>query len=407
LTFQKGPTQTSQHPLENSYRWLESELTKKVGSQLALDAALYALQALKLGARNVEGLAPNVLSTLENELNVKLTALVDLPQKDPEAVLYLYRLARDYKPALAREFSKSILDDAKRVQLPDGSILGNHVAMSLLTLEFDKQDPAVQLALNHTVSLFDQKVVQQLDRTPIHEIYLYVKTMFDGGQITAEKADRVTKELVSKQEPDGGWGEAENTIYAVRTLILLDTLTTGDSVQRAMNHLKDRLDKNGTLKQDLRLTSLVLIGWQEVAQAYSKTQDIFDATGVMANASGLSLEKVITAAIKRAQSRIVAVNLESRALAQAIENALKASPSLSVALIHPAQAKLPALESLKQGTNRVVFKPSSTEFPPMLIIDNKLVIYVILKDDVLRSENAFSVNIYNPELAQKIVSRLL
>jgi hypothetical protein len=407
LTSQKGPTPTSQHPLENTFKWIESELTKKVGSQLALDAALYALQALKLGARNVVGLAPNVLSTLENELNVKLTALVDLPQKDPEAVLYLYRLAKDYKPDLAREFSKSILDDAKRVQLPDGSILGNHVALSLLTLEFDKQDPAVQLALKHTVNLFDQKVAKQLDRTPIHEIYIYIKTMFDGGQITAEKVDKVTKELLSKQGSDGGWGEAENTIYAVRTLIMLDTLTTGDHVQRAMNHLKDRLDKNGAFKQDLKLTSLFAISWQEVAQAYTKTQDIFDATDVMSNTSGLSLEKVITAAIKRAQNRIIAVNLESKSLAQAIENALRTTPSLSVTLVHPSQSKSPALDTFKQGANRVVFKPSSTEFPPMLIIDNKLVIYVTLRDDVLRSENAFSVNIFNPELAQKIVSKLL
>jgi hypothetical protein len=407
LTSQKGPTPTSQHPLENTFKWIESELTKKVGSQLALDAALYALQALKLGARNVVGLAPNVLSTLENELNVKLTALVDLPQKDPEAVLYLYRLAKDYKPDLAREFSKSILDDAKRVQLPDGSILGNHVALSLLTLEFDKQDPAVQLALKHTVNLFDQKVAKQLDRTPIHEIYIYIKTMFDGGQITAEKVDKVTKELLSKQGSDGGWGEAENTIYAVRTLIMLDTLTTGDHVQRAMNHLKDRLDKNGAFKQDLKLTSLFAISWQEVAQAYTKTQDIFDATDVMSNTSGLSLEKVITAAIKRAQNRIIAVNLESKSLAQAIENALRTTPSLSVTLVHPNQSKSPALDTFKQGANRVVFKPSSTEFPPMLIIDNKLVIYVTLRDDVLRSENAFSVNIFNPELAQKIVSKLL
>jgi len=234
-----------------------------------MDALLFALKALRLNGRDKPEMISTLFNTLREDLNFKLKTMIDLPQKDPEAYLTLLELSHEHDIKLESELSNSVLDDAKRLQLPDGAILGNHLAFTYILIHIAPSENVTKLALEYAKKVFEEKVLKTTEKIKPKEVLLYTKILGTIGFLTHERASIMSQTLAKNQKADGSLGDIEDTIYTFRSLAVLDSVGHSENIKRAIEFIKSKLDQKGSIDKDIRLTSLFLIGWSEVSQVLS------------------------------------------------------------------------------------------------------------------------------------------
>jgi hypothetical protein len=388
--------------IDKTLNWLETQLSLGI-DKVSIEATIYAQQALKLASRNVEAKSKSLIERIKQDLALKINVLVDLPRMDPEAFLDLYLIALDYDPEFAGELRTTVIEDIRKLQLQDGAIIGEHVELSLVLYVLNAKDPAAQSALKYTLKLFDQKVMENLGNHSPTQLYPYIKALIQGGLLDEQASNVVLNSLFIKQNEDGGWGSLIETIYAIRILMMLNTLVAAERIKKGIRFLGAQVKEDGSLI-DVKHTALYAITFYEYMAAGSLDQG-FEENGILTNSSAYTLRQLLVAAVRRAQSSLVAVNMYSNQLADAILSALETTPTLEVTLIYAGNTEnIP--ESLKQPNQKLRLRLTQTEIEPLMIVDEKLIIFVPLYDEALMARNCFAVKVSDQKLAEKLFEYL-
>ncbi len=397
-----GESQDMQPLIDKTLNWLETQLSLGI-DKVSIEATIYAQQALKLASRNVEAKSKSLIERIKQDLALKINVLVDLPRMDPEAFLDLYLIALDYDPEFAGELRTTVIEDIRKLQLQDGAIIGEHVELSLVLYVLNAKDPAAQSALKYTLKLFDQKVMENLGNHSPTQLYPYIKALIQGGLLDEQASNVVLNSLFIKQNEDGGWGSLIETIYAIRILMMLNTLVAAERIKKGIRFLGAQVKEDGSLI-DVKHTALYAITFYEYMAAGSLDQG-FEENGILTNSSAYTLRQLLVAAVRRAQSSLVAVNMYSNQLADAILSALETTPTLEVTLIYAGNTEnIP--ESLKQPNQKLRLRLTQTEIEPLMIVDEKLIIFVPLYDEALMARNCFAVKVSDQKLAEKLFEYL-
>jgi hypothetical protein len=402
LEKHSGESQDMQPLIDKTLNWLETQLSLGI-DKVSIEATIYAQQALKLASRNVEAKSKSLIERIKQDLALKINVLVDLPRMDPEAFLDLYLIALDYDPEFAGELRTTVIEDIRKLQLQDGAIIGEHVELSLVLYVLNAKDPAAQSALKYTLKLFDQKVMENLGNHSPTQLYPYIKALIQGGLLDEQASNVVLNSLFIKQNEDGGWGSLIETIYAIRILMMLNTLVAAERIKKGIRFLGAQVKEDGSLI-DVKHTALYAITFYEYMAAGSLDQG-FEENGILTNSSAYTLRQLLVAAVRRAQSSLVAVNMYSNQLADAILSALETTPTLEVTLIYAGNTEnIP--ESLKQPNQKLRLRLTQTEIEPLMIVDEKLIIFVPLYDEALMARNCFAVKVSDQKLAEKLFEYL-
>jgi len=389
--------------LDKTLKWLETQLSLNP-EKLPFEAHIYALQALKLGSRDIEAHSRALIECVKQDLTLKIGVLVDLPRKDPEAFLDLYGLSLEFDPDFAKELRTTVVEDIRKLQLQDGSIIGEHVELAYTFYALNSKDPMAQLALKHTSKLFEQKVLRNLDAyTPI-QLYPYVKSLVQAELIGEQACNSVINNLFIRQGEDGGWGgDLMDTIYAVRLLTMINTLVAGERVKRGLRYVQSKLKEDGSLG-DLKHTAVYAIAHYEYMAAGSVDQS-FESNGILVNSSTYNLKQLLMAAIRRAQTGFHAVNMRSTQLVEALLSALETTPPLEATLVYTEKLEsIPS--SLRQPNQKLKLRLTHSVLEPLMVIDKRLIVFAPLDDEALSSPKCFAVKILDPNLAEKIVELL-
>jgi rRNA maturation protein Rpf1 len=386
-----------QHPFENSLRWLEEQINQKGVQKTNLDSLLYALKALRLNGRDNPEVVSALFSALKEDLNFKLKVMIDLPQADPEAYLNLIEFSHEYDTKLESELSNSVLDDAKRLQLPDGAILGNHLAFTYLLIHVAPNENTTKLALEYTKKAFEEKVLPDSAKIKPKDMLLYTKILFAKGLLTPEHASTMSFALSKNQKEDGSVGTVEDTIYTFRTLAVLDSVGYSDNIKRAIEFIKTKIDQKGSIDKDLRLTSLFLLGWAEVSQTLSRLNQLLESTEVITSKAAFSVKGIIEATLKKAQTQILMINVTSKNLLEIVLAQLTSKNALSLIYVHSKTLKPELIQN-----ERIKMKQIDMQVAPIILIDKKTLLILPQDQESVFSENCVVLLINDQELARKL-----
>ncbi|MEM3655834.1 MAG: hypothetical protein QXP58_04920 [Thermoprotei archaeon] len=399
--MEKQPAETleMQPLLDKTLKWLETQFNPE---KLPFEAQLYTLHALKLGSRNIEANAKNLVERVKQDLTLKINVLVDLPRKDPDAFLYLYTLTLDCDPEFAKELRNTVVEDIRKLQLQDGSIIGEHVELAYIFYSLSSKDPMAQLALKHTAKLFEQKVLKNLDGYTPQQLYPYVKSLLQAELIAEQTRDTIMNNLFIKQRDDGGWGGTLDTLYAVRLLTMINTLIAGERIKRGLRYTQSKLREDGSLG-DQKLTAIYAITHYEYMALGSSDQG-FESNDILANTQAYTLSQLLVAAIRRAQTSLLGVNLHSTQLAEALLSALETTATLEATVVYTTTESIPP--PFKKPSQKLKLRVTHIPLESFIVIDKRLIIFAPLNDDALSSPTCFAVRILDPVLSEKIVELL-
>jgi len=388
--------------LDKTLKWLETQLSLNP-EKLPFEDHIYALQALKLGSRDIGAHSRGLIERVKQDLTLKIGVLVDLPRKDPEAFLDLYGFSLECDPEFAKELRTTVVEDIRKLQLQDGSIIGEHVELAYIFYALNNKDPMAQLALKHTAKLFEQKVLRNLDAYTPAQLYPYVKSLVQAELIGEQACNSVINNLFIRQGEDGGWGGLLDALYAVRLLTMINTLVAGERIKKGLRYAQSKLKEDGSLG-DLKHTAIYAISHYEYMAAGSVDQS-FESNGILINTSTYNLKQLLIAAIRRAQTNFLSVNIRSTQLVEALLSALETTPQLEATLVYTEKLEsIPS--SLKQPNQKLKLRLAHSALEPLMVIDKRLIIFAPLDDEALSSPKCFAVKILDPNLAEKIVELL-
>lgn len=400
---QAKPQNSGVQPLlDKTLRWLEAQLTMNQ-EKITFEQYIYILKALRIASKDTTLYSKSLLDRVKQDLTLKVTALVDLPRKDPEAFLELYEQALGFDPELASELRNTVSDDIRKLQLQDGSIIGEHVQLAHILHTLNPKDPASIAAIKHTARLFEQRVLKNLSEHTPTQLYQYVKSLVEADMMDERWANSVLDDLLVRQGEDGGWGDIQQTLYAARILILINILVAGERVNRALRHIQSKLTEEGSLG-DIKNTALYVITHYEYMAAGSAEQT-FESNGLLVGTKDRTLTQLLGAAIRRAQNSLVAINLRSQQLIGALRSALETTPTLEALLIYSGRAEtIP--QQFKEPNRRIKLRLVETAPPSLLIVDRRLIVFTQLDDESLSSPKTFAVKVFDPAIAEKLATLL-
>ncbi len=391
--------------LENTGRWLDSNLFKDLGTQISVADAVLCVWALETLGKDVNSIVIKLTDILSSDLNMRLRVMVDLPQSSPESLLQLCRLVTMKNPGLAKEIANSTVEDAKRMQLPSGSIIGNHTSLSLLLVNFAPEDSATKQAVQYTLKQLQEKHLDQLPRIQLSDLYLDSRVLWEAGILPKDASERIVNAILARQASNGSWGKNSETISAVRTLAMLDYYTAASAIQRGAAQLRNSLDRDGSLKDDLKDTALFVVALAEASRQSSKEKEFVVDTGVLRPSAGVTVGQMLSAVLRRAQKSVVAVNFESEALGKVLLSMLKSNPSLAIAFVHSEKGTPQVLRQFPAAGN-VRVRHLDYQIPPMLVLDDETVVYGILSDESLGRNGALCAVMRSQKLAKEILDSL-
>ncbi|PSN84541.1 hypothetical protein B9P99_01220 [Candidatus Marsarchaeota G1 archaeon OSP_B] len=387
-----------QHPFESSLRWLEEQISQKNIQKINMDALLFALKALRLNGRDKPEMISTLFNTLREDLNFKLKTMIDLPQKDPEAYLTLLELSHEHDIKLESELSNSVLDDAKRLQLPDGAILGNHLAFTYILIHIAPSENVTKLALEYAKKVFEEKVLKTTEKIKPKEVLLYTKILGTIGFLTHERASIMSQTLAKNQKADGSLGDIEDTIYTFRSLAVLDSVGHSENIKRAIEFIKSKLDQKGSIDKDIRLTSLFLIGWSEVSQVLSHLNQLLESTEVITSKAKLPVKGIIEASLRKAQNQIIMINVTSKRFLETVLEQLSLKNTLSLVLVYSSKTAKPEVPQ----NERIKIKQIDAQVIPLVLIDKRTLLILPQDQDSVFSEKCVILLINNQELGKKL-----
>jgi|GEM_PF-918795 hypothetical protein len=400
-------SQSIQHPLIQSINWLKNEINKYLGQDVDVNRVgdvLAGLKALKVNQAELSEESGKLAHLLNQSINLDLGIKVELPKTDPEGYVTLLELLEKFDTNKLREFTSSVLDDATRLQLPDGSILGNHLAFTYILFHIDLRNSVTQAAITHVKKVLMDKLIKKPDTISATDLFLLVHILDQSKQIPKEAVPELCFSIVSRQKKDGSWGDLEETIYLLRTLIVLDNLSFSDSIAKGLNFLKTKVDQHGSLAKSLRLTSLFLILWYEYSSRLIQFDELLNSTGILTNELNYDLQTVLSAAVRRAQTKVVAVNMQQEFLVNAVVQTASIRPEMQVTFLLTKGTPLPdhLLTKLKE---RASIKMSAAKLSPMLVVDSTVFIIPAILEDV-NAVGSFVIVVSQKELVESLLKVL-
>lgn len=401
------PSQSIQHPFIQSINWLKNEIRKYLEQDVDVNkvqAVLAGLKALKVNQAELSEELSKLAQLLNQSINLDLGIKVDLPKRDPEGYVTLLELLEKLDPEKLRDFTTSVLDDATRLQLPDGSILGNHLAFTYILYHIDPRNSVTQLAVAYARNVLFDRLIRKPSSLSTADLFLLVHILDQAKQIPKEAVPEICFSVISRQKKDGGWGDLEETMYLLRILIVLDNLSFSDSIGKGLNFVKTKIDQQGSLTKNLRLTSLFLILWHEYSSRLIQFEEILNSTGVLTDELNYDLQTVLSAAVRRAQTKIVVVNMMQEFLVNAVVQTASIRPDVTVIFLLSKGISFPDQLSARLK-DRVSIKTSSTELSPMLVVDGTVFIMPSAQGEA-NAVGRFVIVINQKELAESLLKVL-
>lgn len=247
--------------VSGSVRWLEARMEDEIGrgvSQSNIRDVIYGCYAIYLHGGDLKPLM-FLVDALTRNYSLWIYLSLDLPLKDPQAILYLYELLQDVGPEHARRLS-SIGDDISNLMLPDGRFPGIHektlyLVLKLYGLEDVRFKPAIKYFRNRILKEGIQDLEEKL-------WVLKASSMFEDLKIFRLE----TACGIIEGQSSGLWSEDLNlNVDVVDGLVEAGISLKHPSIRNCLKWIMERKLENNSWENSILLTSKVLI-------LYRKTQ---------------------------------------------------------------------------------------------------------------------------------------